>query len=244
MGSNLTVSEGQWTDFLLRENDPYALAKYNILLDWMGNVSGKSALVIGSGSGEFCAMLASQGADVTALDIEQRCIDLTQATAKKFGVSLKGTVGQLEHASFNEKFDLVIATDVIEHIQDDNASAKKMRDLVKPTGKVVISVPALQNLMGYHDELLGHFRRYSKKSLLKVLNPYVHVERVRYFGFFLIPVTFLVSCLMRKPYPAAVGYGSKRPGSPFRLALAILFKFESTFNLGVGTSLLYIGRPK
>jgi 2-polyprenyl-3-methyl-5-hydroxy-6-metoxy-1,4-benzoquinol methylase len=94
----------QWNDFLLRACDPYAMAKYEILLDWVGNIKGHTAAVIGSGSGEFAALLARAGAYVTAVDIDEGSVQLTQETATKFGVTVKGEVATLQSFVKTEQF--------------------------------------------------------------------------------------------------------------------------------------------
>jgi 2-polyprenyl-3-methyl-5-hydroxy-6-metoxy-1,4-benzoquinol methylase len=125
----------QWNDFLLRACDPYAMAKYEILLDWVGNIKGKTAVVIGSGSGEFAALLAHAGAYVTAIDIDEASVQLTQETAKKFGAPVRGKVATLQSFTKTEQFELVAATDVIEHIEDDRSAARDISELVHRWGK-------------------------------------------------------------------------------------------------------------
>lgn len=71
-----------------------------------------------------------------------------------------------------------------------------------PAGLLLISVPALQFLYGHHDEQLGHYRRYSRTQLGRLLDGFFVIEESRYFGFFLIPLVVLYSSkLLRKPYP-------------------------------------------
>jgi 2-polyprenyl-3-methyl-5-hydroxy-6-metoxy-1,4-benzoquinol methylase len=125
----------QWNDFLLRACDPYAMAKYEILLDWVGDIEGKTGVVIGSGSGEFPALLARAGAEVTAIDIDGASVQLTQETARKFGVLVKTEVATLKSFTKTEQFELVAATDVIEHIEDDRSAARDISELVHRWGK-------------------------------------------------------------------------------------------------------------
>jgi 2-polyprenyl-3-methyl-5-hydroxy-6-metoxy-1,4-benzoquinol methylase len=51
--------------------------------------------------------------------------------------------------------------DVLEHIDSENAAIERIFELLTDDGILVISVPALDGLFGFHDEQLGHFRRYS-----------------------------------------------------------------------------------
>lgn len=65
-------------------------------------------------------------------------------------------------------FDLLVVMDVIEHIEDERQALKNWLPLLKPGGLVFITVPAFQNLWSYHDEVLRHFRRYTRSSLVDV----------------------------------------------------------------------------
>jgi SAM-dependent methyltransferase len=65
----------------------------------------------------------------------------------------------------HEEYDIVIASDVIEHIKDDEKALKNLWSFVKPSGQLVITVPAHQYLYGKRDIDWGHFRRYSKEFL-------------------------------------------------------------------------------
>ncbi len=62
-------------------------------------------------------------------------------------------------------FDAICLFDVIEHLDDDVAALRCVRSLLKPGGKVVITVPALPWLFGVHDEINEHRRRYSETLL-------------------------------------------------------------------------------
>ncbi len=237
MNQELVITD-QWSDFLNRQFDPYATAKYEILLDWMGNLSGKTAIVVGCGSGEFCAMLAIKGAKVHAVDIEEKNVALARETAVKFKTNFTTEVGRIEILDENIKYDFVIATDVIEHIEDDKFAVKKLKSVMAAQGVMVITVPAFNLLFGYHDEILGHYRRYSASMIKRLLKDEFKITRMRYFGFFLMPVTLLISCLLRRPYPVAA-VGKTQQGQSFLgRVLKLFFQIEKKVNLGAGTSLL------
>jgi 2-polyprenyl-3-methyl-5-hydroxy-6-metoxy-1,4-benzoquinol methylase len=231
----------QWNDFLLRACDPYAMAKYEILLDWVGSISGKKAVVVGSGSGEFAALLARAGASVTAIDIDEASIQLTLETARKFGVSVKAAVATLQSFAGTEQFELVVATDVIEHIEDDRAAARDLSYLVCRGGKILITVPALPFLFGYHDTVLGHYRRYTKKTLLELFDSHVRIQSARYYGISLIPAALVFSRWMRQPYPAGKVGSIKEKNALIGSVLSLLFSIEKKISPPMGTSLLLMG---
>lgn len=238
----------QWDDFLLRATDPYALTKYEILLSWMGTMKEKKVLVVGSGSGELAVMFAQRGAYVTAFDISAEYISLTEQNARRAGVKITCLVATIESFQSDTPFDVVVATDVIEHIQDDLNAVRKCHQFLKNQGTLILTVPALQFLFGSHDVVLEHFRRYSKASLERVINPCFHIQHIRYFGFFLIPVALLFSRILKKSYPVqdmGLPQGSGPGGLRIlsRILKAIL-QFERQIPFPLGTSLLVMATKR
>lgn len=80
-------------------------------------------------------------------------------------------------------YDLVGLFDVVEHIEDDMHFISTQRDLLTDNGLLVITVPAFQFLWSKHDVEHHHFRRYSRKSLRKLLEDNgFKVERISYWN--------------------------------------------------------------
>ncbi len=68
-----------------------------------------------------------------------------------------------------ERFDTVIMINVLEHIEDDQASIRAAYHALVPGGKFVVFVPALPWLYSALDREVGHFRRYEKPHLERLL---------------------------------------------------------------------------
>lgn len=66
-------------------------------------------------------------------------------------------------------FDYLLAFDVIEHIEHDFKTLLKWSGLLKNKGKVLLSVPAHKNKFGKSDEMMGHYRRYEKEDVVRLL---------------------------------------------------------------------------
>jgi ubiquinone/menaquinone biosynthesis C-methylase UbiE len=62
-------------------------------------------------------------------------------------------------------FDVVTAMDIIEHIDDDKAASSEIFRVLKPGGRLLVTVPAFPSLWSEHDEALYHFRRYTAPRL-------------------------------------------------------------------------------
>ena len=71
-----------------------------------------------------------------------------------------------------KQFPLVLALDVLEHVQDDaHFVTETVAPTVAPGGLFVASVPAYQWLFTGHDQALGHYRRHNRASLRALLQP-------------------------------------------------------------------------
>lgn len=64
--------------------------------------------------------------------------------------------------------DVVIALNVLEHINDDKAALQQIYRILKPGGHAIIEVPANSQLYDFYDEQLRHFRRYDLRELKQI----------------------------------------------------------------------------
>ena len=63
-------------------------------------------------------------------------------------------------------FDVVLATDVLEHVEDDVAALRELRRVAAPGAVLLVTVPAHPRLWSAHDVALHHRRRYRRDELL------------------------------------------------------------------------------
>jgi SAM-dependent methyltransferase len=63
------------------------------------------------------------------------------------------------------RFDLVLATDVIEHLEDEGPALEELHRVTSAEGRLVLTVPAYQWLWSRHDTSWHHFRRYTRARL-------------------------------------------------------------------------------
>lgn len=204
------LREYEKDDMHERQYDAYAHTKYEILLDWLKTsvTTPRRILNVGCGSGELCFLLAHTGNTVTGIDPAEEYIHLAAARAKQknlsncyFAVSDLGNFAK-DHTQHGY-YDVVFSTDVVEHISDDVQALEQLTALVKPGGDLFITVPGGQYLFGFHDEQLGHYRRYSLRQLRSVFPSNLEIIELRYFGFSLIAVAWLYSRVLRRYYPVS-----------------------------------------
>jgi 2-polyprenyl-3-methyl-5-hydroxy-6-metoxy-1,4-benzoquinol methylase len=80
----------------------------------------------------------------------------------------------------NAKFDSVLYIDVLEHIHDDAAELRLAYQLLAPNGRLIILAPAHQALFSPFDQAVGHYRRYSRRTLSKLVPEGMTLEASRY----------------------------------------------------------------
>ncbi|GIW85955.1 MAG: hypothetical protein KatS3mg108_0279 [Isosphaeraceae bacterium] len=79
------------------------------------------------------------------------------------------------------RFDLIVALDVLEHIEDDQTAARALAGMLRPGGWLVVTVPAFGVLWDRHDEINEHWRRYTVGGVRGLLEGVgLRVERARY----------------------------------------------------------------
>lgn len=74
-------------------------------------------------------------------------------------------VGSLRSLGQRDTFDCVLYMDVLEHIEDDASELALAASHLKPGGALIVLAPALPWLYSPFDAAIGHFRRYTKRSL-------------------------------------------------------------------------------
>jgi 2-polyprenyl-3-methyl-5-hydroxy-6-metoxy-1,4-benzoquinol methylase len=225
-------------DHELRESDAYGQGKYRITLRWLRNSkSGALLYNVGCGGGLFNRMAVDAGFRVEAFEPDPVAFKLARSNRPDHRCALhQFGVDEIEGENVA---DVVVMHDVLEHIEDDAAVIERLRRLLVADGLLVISVPALPSLFGFHDEQLGHYRRYTRRSLRRVIAEKFEVIRVRYYGFAFIPITAYYSRFKRRPYPTSSAT-SGVTSAAFRALCAVEARVPSP----LGTSLICLARPR
>lgn len=163
-------------------------------------------LEIGSGIGNISRFLLEDGAALSLSDIESSYFPRLK---EKFGEmpNLKGMYRldfadkdiEQNHPELMGKFDTVFALNVVEHIPDHEQALKNAKKLLRPGGKVVILVPAFQFLFNGFDKQLDHQRRYTRKTLQKLIESSgFTVKSTQYFNFIAILGWYLSGTVLKK----------------------------------------------
>lgn len=89
-------------------------------------------------------------------------------------------------------YDLLTAFDVLEHCENDVAKLEDWAQLIKPGGRIFLTVPAFPSLWGANDELSHHYRRYKKDTLTdSVSKAGMEVKKISYINFLNYPTVWI-----------------------------------------------------
>jgi SAM-dependent methyltransferase len=136
------------------------------------NPNARRVLDAGCGQGELLAELAHAfpSAEVSGADVSEQ--SLADTRKKRPGAEL--FLLDLAAPDFSERqreragrFDVVVCSEVIEHIPAAARAAESLRELLAPGGVAVVTVPG--GKMSRFDQLIGHQRHYSPRALRHLL---------------------------------------------------------------------------
>jgi len=149
----------------------YAL---QMLHDQFSDFSTLKILDVGCGVGSLSLYLASLGATVTGIDVSKRALKIADKARLHAGIQHL-TFKHLQLSEVTEKFDLVICTEVIEHITNDSIFAQQLYARLKKGGSLFLTTPLTSaplhklGLLEKWDTDVGHLRRYTPHSITQLL---------------------------------------------------------------------------
>ena len=135
-------------------------------------IKNKKILDIGCGVGTIDFYLVKKGAKVLGIDIAHNGISVARQTAKQLQLKNRFAfkVMKFPDQCPVDKFDIILCSEVLEHLPNDKLAVIKMKKLLKPNGIVIASSPSNTSLffklgmLNRHEKKSGHLRRYDRTS--------------------------------------------------------------------------------
>jgi SAM-dependent methyltransferase len=163
------ISDNSFTYF-------YTLKYLRKILGLFG-VKKLEILDLGCGVGTIDFYLAKKGHAVTGIDISADAIKVCQEVKEQFRFDeTEFHQGDVQKTQFLKKYDLVICSEVIEHVEDDTGLLESIYQLLKPGGMLLLTTPS-QNAPLYRlgflkkfDQQVGHLRRYEISGLVDLVD--------------------------------------------------------------------------
>jgi SAM-dependent methyltransferase len=159
-------------------------------------LTGRSrCLDIGTSTGTNLRLLRDLGCrSVVGLDRSPEAIRFCES--KGLGPVRQGDICAMPFS--DAEFEFVLATDVIEHVDDDERALAEIYRVLVPGGYVLLTVPAFSSLWGLQDDVSLHKRRYRLASLVEqVERAGLLPRRTFYFNYLLFAPIWAARRLMR-----------------------------------------------
>lgn len=242
------MKKGMYEYFLENEAKHWwHIGKYDCTLRFLRKITvGRPKLLeLGSSYGSL-SKLCNKFTDSFALDYNYNVIRMG-----KYRLSICGDAMKLPLK--NEGFDIVIALDLLEHLQSDSSCIQEVIRVLKPKGKLFIWVPAYPILWSDLDEIGNHYRRYTPASLKILLSSFPNIEIIKFthINFFLFIPTLAIRIfqkILKKKFKTLSTESMGIPPEPINYMLKRIFLFESRLayylNFPIGVSLIAIAEKK
>ena len=145
----------------------YVLRRYRVL-QWVASLPpGERALEIGCGPGALLHDLAGLGYRCEAVETSERALALA---AEVFAGRPEVQVHASPQPDWEARFDLLLAFEVLEHIEYDDQALGEWVEWLAPGGHLLISVPAHERRWNPTDAWAGHYRRYESARIRSLVS--------------------------------------------------------------------------
>jgi SAM-dependent methyltransferase len=215
-------------------------------LDRLELPEGAPLLDVGCASGAMLDVLSEFGS-ATGVDPDPESVALARNQGHD---ALEAALPALPFA--DETFTACTCLDVLEHLPDDAAALAELARVTRPTGALLVTVPAYEALWSAHDDANEHLRRYRARTLKPLAERTGwRVERMTYFNALLLPAAAAVRLAERFRSRARASEVSDLRRSPPALngALELPLRIEAALlrsggRLPAGLSLLAVLRRR
>jgi ubiquinone/menaquinone biosynthesis C-methylase UbiE len=182
--------------------------------------------------------------NINGIDISSKAVRL----CKKRNISGISMMDASKMSFPDEAFNIAIALDVLEHLDDDAATLREWNRILAQRGKLIMLVPAFPSLWSKHDEINHHRRRYTRRHLCRLLRAAgFSIERATYWNFMLFFPAALIRIGQRVlPFFKSHKDQAYQINPTLNMALTSLVQAENKVltnaNLPVGLSVFIVAR--
>lgn len=225
------------------ELDAVANAKnyYQWIIERFAPFLGRHVVEVGAGIGTFAKfIIASPG--VESLLCVEPAENVFPVLAERFGsdARIKTVHANIDQLGVVDAADSLVAVNVLEHVEDDEAFLRSAAKIVVPGGHLLLFVPAHQFLYGSLDAAFEHYRRYSKRGLSSVVSR-AGWEPVRISN---VNIAGILPWLIAGKILRNTTLGHRQMWIFDRLVIPVIKKVESVREPFIGQSLLLIARNR
>ena len=163
---------------------------------------GSRVLEIGAGMGNLTRELSPKRQRYVATDIDEQHLSRLRRQLSHFPnveIHVCDLESKTDFSSFQNQMESIVCLNVLEHVNDDMQGLRNMYDSLKPGGRALVLVPQGQQLYGTLDEVLGHYRRYSREELqAKMQQAGFRVENIVNFNRAACPGWYMTGKILKR----------------------------------------------
>lgn len=160
---------------------------YNLVKREIKTADSKKVKILdfGAGIGTYADILKDRGIKVDCVEIDPNGVSVLKKKGYKVYSSTKET---------KDKYDIVYSFNVLEHVADDVALLKDMKDAIKDDGSIIIYVPAFDSILTQLDMLVEHLRRYRSSNMIYLaVRSNLKIKRLQYCD----PIGFVLAYIYK-----------------------------------------------
>jgi glycosyltransferase involved in cell wall biosynthesis/precorrin-6B methylase 2 len=145
--------------YVYKKADPYS--SHSQIINWIKEEKPGEVLEVGTASGYLSAEMTSLGCNVTGIEQDAGMAELARPHCKRM------IVADIEALAIDNlgPFDAIVFGDVLEHLRDPRSVLEHLSKLLKPDGKILISLPNVANIWVRLNLLFGRFN-YSRVGII------------------------------------------------------------------------------
>ncbi|MEK6406214.1 MAG: bifunctional glycosyltransferase/class I SAM-dependent methyltransferase [Acidobacteriota bacterium] len=145
--------------YVYKKADPYS--SHAQIINWIEQERPSEVLEIGTATGYLTSEIAKLGCKVTGIEQDPEMAELAQPYCREM------LVGDIEtlHLGCLGQYDAIVFGDVLEHLRNPRAILEQVSGLLRPGGKILISLPNVANIWVRFNLLFGRFN-YSRVGIL------------------------------------------------------------------------------
>ncbi len=231
----------------LEQNHFWFKARRDAIARLIGSFGKNSKILdVGCSIGTTIKFLNEKGYNnVYGIDISKKAV----AACRRDGLKNVFVMDAAKMRFSSNNFDMIIASDVVEHVEDEDKIAREFNRVLSPGGALLVFVPAFKFLWTEGDDDSSHFKRYTKSDLKDVLERNrFSIERISYWNFGLF-CPFCGMKMMKKLGPGIKKYPLHKMNAAVNsLALSLLtaenWVLQQKINFPWGISVFAIARKK
>jgi SAM-dependent methyltransferase len=145
---------------------PAGLLRMDLVRRLIDDFDPRSIIEVGPGMGA-AAWYLSHGREYVGYEPDSSSAEV--ATTRLAGHPRATVINTPLPMPPTRTYEALAAFEVLEHIEDDRVALGQWREWVVPGGRIFLSVPAKESRFGPIDSAVGHFRRYDKADLIRLM---------------------------------------------------------------------------